>query len=179
MNRLFLVKFKNLFQNFDFNLIEKFLLHKAYNYKIEFKKNFRIIKSWIYSIFYHKLIKLKKYFNENFKKSFITVNLVVFVFFVLFVTKFNDNFRFYVNYKKFNVIIKRNKYFISLIKYQTSIKQQIILTKYEYLIVEKRKKINECWKSLYNAISLKPLNFTKRLKSSTIRFKSKLIEKQR
>ena len=67
-------------------------------------------------MFYHKLIKLKKYFDENFKKSFIIVNSIVFVFFVLFVIKFNNNFRFCVNYKKFNVIIKRNKYFIFLIK---------------------------------------------------------------
>ena len=70
----------------------------------------------MYSMFYHKLIKLKKYFDENFKKSFITINSIIFVFFVLFVTKLNDNFQFCVNYKKFNVIIKRNKYFIFLIK---------------------------------------------------------------
>ena len=67
-------------------------------------------------MFYYKLIKLKKYFDENFKKSFITVNSIVFAFFMLFITKFNDNFRFYVNYKKFNIIIKRNKYSIFLIK---------------------------------------------------------------
>ena len=70
----------------------------------------------MYSMFYHKLLKLKKYFDENLKKNFITVNSIFFVFFVLFVTKFNDNFRFCVDYRKFNVIIKRNKYFISLIE---------------------------------------------------------------
>ena len=61
-------------------------------------------------------MKLKKYFDENFKKNFITISLIVFAFFVLFVTKFNDSFRFCVNYKKFNVITKRNKYSISLIE---------------------------------------------------------------
>ena len=116
MNRLLSVKFKNLFQDFDFSLIEKFLLHKAYNYKIELEEDFRTIKSRIYSIFYYKLMKLKKYFDENFKKNFITISLIVFAFFVLFVTKFNDSFRFCVNYKKFNVITKRNKYSISLIE---------------------------------------------------------------
>ena len=70
----------------------------------------------MYSMFYHKLLKLKKYFDENLKKSFITINSTFFVFFVLFVTKFNDSFRFCVDYRKFNVIIKRNKYSIFLIE---------------------------------------------------------------
>ena len=116
INRLLFAKFKNLLQNFDFNLTKKLSLHKTYDHKIEFEKNFRTIKNRMYSMFYHKLLKLKKYLDENFKKSFITINSTFFVFFVLFVTKFNDNFRFCVDYRKFNVIIKRNRYFISLIK---------------------------------------------------------------
>ena len=67
-------------------------------------------------MFYHKLLKLKKYLNKNLKKNFITINLIFFVFSILFVTKFNKNFRFCVDYKKFNTIIKRNKYFIFLIE---------------------------------------------------------------
>ena len=97
-------------------MVKKLLLHKAYNHKIELEKNFRTIKSRMYSMFYHKLIKLKKYLDENFKKSFITASSVVFAFFMLFVTKFNDNLWFCVNYRKLNVIIKRNRYFISLIE---------------------------------------------------------------
>ena len=45
VNRLLSSKFKNLFQNFDFNLIEKLSSHRAYDHKIEFEKNFRMIKS--------------------------------------------------------------------------------------------------------------------------------------
>ena len=116
VNRLLFAKFKNLLQNFDFNLIEKLSSHKAYDYKIKLEENFRTIKSRMYSMFYHKLLKLKKYFDENLKKNFITINSTFFAFFVLFVTKFNDNFRFCVDYRKFNVIIKRNKYFIFLIE---------------------------------------------------------------
>ena len=97
-------------------MTEKLSLHKAYDHKIEFEKNFRTIKSRIYSMSYHKLLKLKKYLDENFKKNFITANSTFFVFFVLFVTKFNDSFRFCVDYRKFNVIIKRNKYSIFLIE---------------------------------------------------------------
>ena len=116
MNRLLFAKFKDLLQNFDFNLIEKLSSHKTYNHKIELEKNFRTIKNRMYSMFHYKLLKLKKYLNENLKKSFIIVNSTFFVFFVLFVTKFNDSFRFCVDYRKFNAIIKRNKYFISLIE---------------------------------------------------------------
>ena len=76
------------------------------------KKNFRTIKKRIYFMFYHKLKKLKKYFDENFRKNFIIVNSIFFVSFVLFIIKFNDDFRFCVNYWKLNIIIKRNRYFI-------------------------------------------------------------------
>ena len=116
INRFLSMKFKDLLQNFDFNLIEKFSSHKTYNHKIEFEKNFRTIKSRVYSMFYHKLLKLKKYFDENFKKNFITINSIFFVFSILFVIKFNDSLRFCVDYKKFNVMIKRNRYFIFLIE---------------------------------------------------------------
>ena len=92
MNRLLLVKFKNLLQDFDLNLIEQFSSHKIYDHKIELEKNFRTIKSQMYSMFYHKLLKSKKYFDENFKKDFITISLTFFVFSILFVTKFNDSF---------------------------------------------------------------------------------------
>ena len=87
-----------------------------YDYKIELEKDFYTIKSRVYSMFYYKLLKLKKYLNENFRKDFIIVNLTLFVFFVLFVIKLNNNFRFCINYRKFNVITKRNRYSISLIE---------------------------------------------------------------
>ena len=160
VNRLLSVKFKNLLQNFDFNLTKKFSSHKTYNHKIELKKNFRTIKNRIYLMFYHKLIKLKKYFNENLKKNFITISSIVFVFFMLFVTKFNNNFRFYVNYKKFNVIIKHNKYFISLIK-KTLIK--VINFKYfiklNIIVVFNKLRINSNSENLITFITF--LNFYK------------------
>ena len=53
--------------------------------------------------------------NEHFKKKFIILNYALFVSLVLFVEKSNKKLRFYVNYRKLNVIIKRNDYFILLI----------------------------------------------------------------
>ena len=116
IERLLFSEFKNLLQTFDFNLAEQLSSHRVYNHKIELEKDSRTIKNRIYFMSYHKLLKLKKYFDENFRKDFITINSVFFVSFVLFVIKFNDDFRFCVNYRKLNVIIKRNRYFISLIE---------------------------------------------------------------
>ena len=53
--------------------------------------------------------------NEHLKKRFIIFNYISFALFVLFIEKPNNELRFCVNYKKLNVIIKRNRYFISLI----------------------------------------------------------------
>ena len=143
VNRLLLVKFKNLFQDFDLNLIEKLLSHKAYNHKIELEKNPRTIKSRIYSMSYHKLIKLKKYLNENLKKDFITVSSIIFIFPVLFATKFNNNLRFCVNYKKLNIITKRNKYPIPLIKKTlTKIIDFKYLTKLNIIVAFNKLRIN-------------------------------------
>ena len=116
VNRLLLAKFKNLLQDFDFSLTEKLPSHKAYDHKIELEKNPRTIKSRVYPMSYHKLLKLKKYFDENLKKSFITANSASFASSVLFATKSNGSLRFCVDYRKLNAIIKRNKYPIPLIE---------------------------------------------------------------
>ena len=77
-------------------------------------KNF-LFKNRIYSISDHKFEQVKKYLNEHLKKRFIVFNHVSFALLVLFVEKPNERLRFCVNYRKLNVIIKRNHYFISLI----------------------------------------------------------------
>ena len=53
--------------------------------------------------------------NKHLKKKFIVSNYVSFALFVLFAEKPNERLRFCVDYKKLNVIIKRNRYFILLI----------------------------------------------------------------
>ncbi len=62
-----------------------------------------------------KLLKVKKYLNENLLKKFITFSQTLYFFSVLFILKANEDFQFCVNYQKLNVIFKRNKYFLSLI----------------------------------------------------------------
>ena len=53
--------------------------------------------------------------NEHLKKEFIVSNYALFASLVLFIEKLNKKLQFCVDYKKLNAIIKRNRYFISLI----------------------------------------------------------------
>ena len=74
-----------------------------------------LFKNRIYLLLNYKFEQIKKYLNEHLKKEFIVFNYVLFVSFILFIKKLNEDLRFYMNYRKFNVIIKRNRYLISLI----------------------------------------------------------------
>ena len=74
-----------------------------------------LFKSRIYLLSDHKLEQVKKYLNKHLRKEFIVFNYASFILFVLFIKKLNKSLRFYVNYRKLNAIIKRNRYFISLI----------------------------------------------------------------
>jgi len=77
----------------------------------------------------HKFLEIKKYLKKNFKKDFISSNSIFFAFLVLFVAKLNEELRFYVDYRKLNALIYRNRYSISLIK-----KTLARVMSYKYLI---------------------------------------------
>ena len=110
----FFYKFKNVF---NFKKIENLLFHRVYNYKIEFINDiFAFFKNKIYFLLFKKFETLQKYFKKNLKKKFINFNNVFFVSFIFFVVKSNEQLKLYVNYRKFNVIIKRNIYSIFLIE---------------------------------------------------------------
>ena len=64
----------------------------------------------------YKFEKIKKYFIENLFKNFITFNKTLYFSSMLFAMKVNENLRFCVDYRKFNVMTKRNRYFLFLIK---------------------------------------------------------------
>ena len=67
-------------------------------------------------MFSYKLEKIKEYLIENLFKNLITFNKVSYFSLMLFAIKVNENLRFCVNYQKLNVMIKRNRYFLFLIK---------------------------------------------------------------
>ena len=105
----------NIFDKSQTNILSS---HRFYDYKLKFiertDKN-ALFKNRIYSISKHKLEQIKKYLNKYLKKEFIVSSYVFFASLILFVEKSNKELRFCVDYKKLNVIIKKNRYFISLI----------------------------------------------------------------
>ena len=117
--------FNNFFINyydyadvFDKSQTNILFSHRFYNYKLKFVKRANknaLFKNRIYLLSSHKFEQIKKYLNEHLKKEFIVFNYTLFALFILFIEKSNENLRFYINYRKLNVIIKRNRYFILLI----------------------------------------------------------------
>ena len=64
----------------------------------------------------YKLEKIKKYLTENLFKRFITFNKTLYFSSMLFAMKINGDLRFCVDYRKFNVMTKRNRYSLPLIE---------------------------------------------------------------
>ena len=67
-------------------------------------------------MFKNKLQKIKEYLEKNLKKKFISFSLILYTLSILFIVKSNESLRFCVNYRKFNVVTKRNQYLILLIE---------------------------------------------------------------
>ena len=105
----------NVFNKSQMNIL---FLYRFYDYKLKFVEKINknaLFKSRIYLISNYKFEQVKKYLNEHLKKEFIVSSYILFALIILFIEKSNKELRFCVDYKKLNVIIKRNRYFISLI----------------------------------------------------------------
>jgi len=89
--------------------------HCFYDHKIKLISDSMLSHCWVYQMFSVKLLKVKKYLNENLSKRFITSSQTLYFFFVLFALKANEDLWFCMNYQKLNVIFKRNRYSLSLI----------------------------------------------------------------
>jgi hypothetical protein len=66
-------------------------------------------------MFGYKLQKVKEYLTKNLKKDFITPSKTLYASLILFTEKKNGGLRFYMNYRRLNALIKRDKYPIPLI----------------------------------------------------------------
>ena len=113
-----LTKYHDYIDVFNKFKINELFSHRFYNHKLKFINEINkidIFKNRIYFISNHKLKQIKNYFNEYLKKDFIIFNHVLFALLILFIKKINNTLHFYVNYRKLNVLIKRNRYLISLI----------------------------------------------------------------
>ena len=97
-----------------FNILQTNILssYRFYNHKLKFVKRTNknaLFKSRIYLILELKFKQIKRYLNEHLKKIIMS-SYTSFESLVLFVEKSNKKLRFYVDYKKLNVIIKRNRF---------------------------------------------------------------------
>ena len=113
-----LSKYYNYIDIFDRTKADELSPYRIYNYKLKFTENrnkIELSKSQIYSIFDYKLKQVKKYLDEYLKKDFIISSYALFASLVLFAEKSNKKLRFYIDYRKLNIITKRNRYSISLI----------------------------------------------------------------
>ncbi len=109
------LKYQNFLNVFDWAQIDKLSSHHSYNHKIKLTSDVTSSHYQAYWMSLYKLQKVKKYLNENLFKEFITFSKALYFLSVLFTLKANEDLWFYINYWKFNVIIKRNHYFLSLI----------------------------------------------------------------
>ncbi len=95
--------------------MNKLLSHRFYDHKIELTSDSTLSYCRAYWMSSVKLLKVKKYLNENLSKRFITLSQIFYFLSILFALKANKDLWFCVNYQKLNVIFKRNKYSLSLI----------------------------------------------------------------
>ncbi len=108
-------KYHEFLDVFDRAQLNKLLSHCFYDYKIKLISDSTFSRCWVYQMFSVKLLKVKKYLNENLLKKFITFSQTLYFFLVLFALKANEDLWFCMNYRKLNVIFKRNRYSLSLI----------------------------------------------------------------
>ncbi len=110
-----LSKYHEFLDVFDRAQSNKLLPYRFYDHKIELTSDSTPPRCRAYRMFSAKLLKVKEYLNENLSKEFITFSQILYSSSILFVLKANEDLRFCVNYRKLNVISKRNRYSLSLI----------------------------------------------------------------
>ena len=86
----------------------------------------------------------KKYLNNNFIKEFIRSNHSLVILFVFFIRKLNEDLRFNVNYRIFNIIIIKNRYSLPLIQKTLSRIYKIrIYTIFDIIVVFNKLRMTE------------------------------------
>ncbi len=107
--------FLNVFSKKKANVLSS---HKKHDHRIEllFEKKKNHEYAFLYNLSKEELQLIKKYFKKHLNKDFIESSTALYASSILFVKKSNDKLRFCVDYKKLNVIIKKNRYSISFIK---------------------------------------------------------------
>ncbi len=108
-------KYHDYLNMFDRAMTDQLFSHCFYDHKIELIDE--KISSWsrLYHMSDYKLQKIKNYLIKHLNKDFISFSSASYASLILFIKKKNDSLRFCINYRKLNALIKRNRYFLSLI----------------------------------------------------------------
>ncbi len=110
-----LSEYHNYLDVFDWTMINQLSSHHFYDHKIKLISEKIFFWNKLYQMFNHKLQKIKKYLIKHLNKEFIFFSFTSYVSLILFIEKKDDSLRFCIDYKKLNALIKRNRYFLSLI----------------------------------------------------------------
>jgi hypothetical protein len=91
--------------------------HKKHDHRIELEKDHESDHEYasLYNLSKKELLLIKKYLKEHLDKGFIESSTAFYASLILFAKKSDDELRFCVDYRKLNVIIKKNRYSIPLI----------------------------------------------------------------
>ncbi len=96
----------------------KLLPYQLYDYLIKLKKNTLTSNLKFYLLYYilaKELKVVKKYLVKNLDKGFIKPSQALFMALVLFIKKLDRSLYFYIDYKKLNLLIKKDQYLLPLI----------------------------------------------------------------
>ena len=111
------LKYHDFFNVFFYTKINKVFFHHLSDHKISLIFNKKLSFNFIYDMFQDELKILKKHFDDNFIKGFIRSSFFLITLFNYFTRKLNEEFRFYINYRIFNIIIIiKNRYSLFLIQ---------------------------------------------------------------
>ena len=89
--------------------------HEFDDHAINLKENKKSSYDLIYSLFENELTVLRVYFDKHLKNEFIKFSFFSIEVSILFVKKKNEILRLCVNYRDLNLLIIKNRYFLSLI----------------------------------------------------------------
>jgi hypothetical protein len=110
-----LAKYHDFLNVFSKKKVDILSSHRKHDHRIELEKDKTHEYASLYNMSKEELLLIKKYLQEHLNKDFIESSIASYASFILFAKKFDEGLRFCVNYYKFNVITKKNRYLISLI----------------------------------------------------------------
>jgi hypothetical protein len=91
--------------------------HRKHDHRIELEKDHESDHEYVslYNLSEDEFLLVKKYLKEHLNKRFIESSIASYVSSILFAKKSDEGLRFCVDYRKLNVITKKNRYSILLI----------------------------------------------------------------